>query len=139
MATNTIVLLCRINYKVFCYVSSNKMLCFSRSISSNHTYSERSEFHKAKHNHGKEAKKYSAQFKTLELSEDSNRETVRRQYVDLVKKYHPDTAKDGEQNLEKFQMVDQAYKDLQKWFVQQEKEERDSEGEYGLYYKVRCL
>ena len=85
-----------------------------------------------------EAKKYSAQFETLELAEDSNREEVRQQYISLVKKYHPDTAKYGEQDFEKFYSIDQAYKTLLKYFSKLDKEDKECEGEYGLYYKV-CL
>ena len=54
-----------------------------------------------------------------------------------MKRYHPDTAKQEEQDLERFHQIDQAYKDLQKLFIQLDQEERDCEGEYGLYYQVR--
>merc|ERR1719322_2218806 len=82
-------------------------------------------------------KKYASQFKTLELSQESDRETVRRQYINLVKKYHPDTARNGEDNIEKFHLIDEAYKELQKFFAEKDSEDRECEGEYGLYYQEK--
>lgn len=82
-------------------------------------------------------KYYAKHFKTLELSDDSNRETVRQQYIGLVKKYHPDTARNAaDSSYDKFYQIDEAYKELQKLFAVQAQEEKDCEGEYGLYYKV---
>jgi len=51
-----------------------------------------------------------------------------------VKKYHPDTAT-NDSDLDKFHLIDQAYKELQMLFASQAKAEQDCEGEYGLYYK----
>ena len=126
------------NGRLVYYVSSKKFMFFTRSFSSNHTYDNGNESHKTIRGERTEAKKYSAQFKTLELAEDSNRETVRQQYISLIKKYHPDTAKYDEQDLWKFHAIDQAYKTLLKYFSKLDKVDRECEGEYGLYYKV-CL
>jgi DNA-directed RNA polymerase subunit M/transcription elongation factor TFIIS len=52
-----------------------------------------------------------------------------------VKKYHPDTAT-NDSDLDKFHLLDQAYKELQMLFASQAKAEQDCEGEYGLYYKT---
>ena len=134
MATKTAYLFCQANIQLFYYTSSRNILYQSRKFASSHSFGERNE--SSKKQKFVEVKKYSSQFKTLELSEDSDRETVRRQYINLVKKYHPDTAKEGEQNLDKFYSIDQAYKDLQKFFAQKEREDRECEGEYGLYYQV---
>ena len=71
------------------------------------------------------------------MSQDSDRETVRRQYINLVKKYHPDTARNGEDNIEKFHLIDKAYKELQKFFAEKDRDDRECEVEYGLYYQVR--
>ena len=134
MATKTAYLFCQANIQLFYYTSSRNILYQSKRFSSSHNFGERNE--SSRKRKLVEVKKYASQFRTLEVSEDSDRETVRQQYIHLVKKYHPDTAKEGEQNLEKFHSIDQAYKDLQKFFAQKEKEDRDSEGEYGLYYQV---
>ena len=100
MATKTAYLFCQANIQLFYYTSSRNILYQSRKFASSHSFGERNE--SSKKQKFVEVKKYSSQFKTLELSEDSDRETVRRQYINLVKKYHPDTAKEGEQNLDKF-------------------------------------
>ena len=111
-------------------------MLLTRRFSSNHTYHGENQSHKTNRSEWMETKKYSEQFETLELAEDSNRETVRRQYISLVKKYHPDTAKYGEQDLEKFHSIDQAYKTLLRYFAKLDKDDKECEGEYGLYYKV---
>ena len=98
------------NGRLVYYVSLKKIMSFTRSFSSNHKYDRENESHKTSRGEWMEAKKYSAQFETLELAADSNREAVRQQYISLIKKYHPDTAKYGEQDLEKFHAIDQAYK-----------------------------
>ena len=134
MATRSVYLLHQANVQLLYYTSSRKILYHSKKYLSSHNFGERNESQRK--NRLIDTNKYSSQFKTLELNEDSDRETVRRQYINLVKKYHPDTAKNGEQNLEKFHSIDQAYKDLQKFFAQKEREDQECEGEYGLYYEV---
>ena len=137
MATRSVYLLHQANVQLLYYTSSRKILYHSKKYLSSHNFGERNESQRKKKLI--DTNKYSSQFKTLELNEDSDRETVRRQYINLVKKYHPDTAKNGEQNLEKFHSIDQAYKDLQKFFAQKEREDQECEGEYGLYYEVIFL
>ena len=137
MATRSVYLLHQANVQLLYYTSSRKFLYHSKKYLSSHNFGERNESQRKKKLI--DTNKYSSQFKTLELNQDSDRETVRRQYINLVKKYHPDTAKNGEQNLEKFHSIDQAYKDLQKFFAQKEREDQECEGEYGLYYEVIFL
>ena len=72
-----------------------------------------SSFHRVK------ANKYTEHFRTLELPEDSSKGNVRRKYIELVKKFHPDTFKD---KGEKFNEIDNSYRVLMKKF--QEDEER---------------
>ena len=137
MATRSVYLLHQANVQLQYYTSSRKILYHSKKYLSSHNFGERNESQRK--NKLIDTNKYASQFKTLELNEDSDRETVRRQYINLVKKYHPDTAKNGEQNLEKFHSIDQAYKDLQNFFAQKEREDQECEGEYGLYYQVIFL
>jgi len=82
-------------------------------------------FHKVK------ANKYTEHFRTLELPENSSKGNVRRKYIELVKKYHPDTYKD---NSEKFNQIDFAYRVLMKKFQEDQLREEAMVGEYGLYY-----
>ena len=58
---------------------------------------------------------------------------VRRQYIKLVKQHHPDTAaNDG--NLQYFQKIDRAYRELMQKFAEDKRKEEKCIGEYGLYY-----
>ena len=135
MATKSVYLLYQANINLLYYTSSRSILNHSIRFASSHNFGDKNE---SSRNHNfAGAKKYASQFKTLELSQDSDRETVRRQYINLVKKYHPDTARNGEDNIEKFHLIDEAYKDLQKFFAEKNREDRECEGEYGLYYQVR--
>jgi DnaJ-domain-containing protein 1 len=47
----------------------------------------------SKHRDTKDGRFYAACFQTLELDPDSSQDLVRRQYIRLVKKFHPDSAK----------------------------------------------
>ena len=135
MATKSVYLLYQANINLLYYTSSRSILNHSIRFASSHNFGDKNE---SSRNHNfAGAKKYASQFKTLELSQDSDRETVRRQYINLVKKYHPDTARNGEDNIEKFHLIDEAYKELQKFFAEKDREDRECEGEYGLYYQVR--
>ena len=69
--------------------------------------------------HKVRANKYTEYFRTLDLPENTSKGNVRRKYIELVKKYHPDTYKD---NGKKFNEVDNAYRILMKKF--QEDQER---------------
>ena len=140
MATQSIFMLCQPHCKVIYYISSKNALFYCRNFVSNQEYSENTNSKGPNRSPYTEVKKYAAHFKTLELSDDSDRQTVRRQYINLVKKYHPDTASnDKDKSFEHFHLIDQAYKELQNLFASQAKAEEDCEGEYGLYYKVIFL
>lgn len=57
-----------------------------------------------------ESRFYTACYRTLELDPDSSQDLVRRQYIRLVKKFHPDSAKsDSERDVfqKEFHKVDQ--------------------------------
>jgi len=81
--------------------------------------------------HRVKANKYTEHFRTLELPEDSSKGNVRRKYIELVKKFHPDTYKD---NGEKFNQIDFSYRVLMKKFQEDQEREDSLVGEYGLYY-----
>ena len=55
-------------------------------------------------------KKYLNYFRVLELPEETTHDNVRRQYIRLVKKYHPDTNGDDPIAREKFAAVDEVMK-----------------------------
>lgn len=137
MSTKSLIVLCQTSYKTVYYKTSNRIPVTFRNLSTTYKCSEKAQENRSLNGKHQEILKYKEQFKILELAEDSDKDAVRRQYINLVKRYHPDTAKQEEQDLERFHQIDQAYKDLQKLFIQLDQEERDCEGEYGLYYQVR--
>jgi len=79
----------------------------------------------------KQRNKYAEHFKTLELPESASKSSVRQKYIEMVKKYHPDTSNDGGW---KFNQIDHAYKQLMQKFREDKIREEQSVGEYGLYY-----
>ena len=137
MSTKSLIVLCQTSYKTVYYKTSKRIPLTFRNVSTTYKCTEKAQENRSLNIKHQEILKYKEQFKILELTEDSDKDAVRRQYINLVKKYHPDTAKQEEQSLERFHQIDQAYKDLQKLFIQLDQEERDCEGEYGLYYQVR--
>ena len=70
----------------------------------------------------------------MELEPDSSKDLVRRQYIKLAKKHHPDTAKNTE-DMDVFQKIDQAYKALMEKFAEDKRKDENCAGEYGLYYE----
>ncbi|XP_050309015.1 dnaJ homolog subfamily C member 28 [Anthonomus grandis grandis] len=58
-----------------------------------------------------EDKKYKKCFKILEIDESSDQEQIRIAYLQLVKRYHPDSGTE-EANADKFQEIDQAFKTI---------------------------
>ena len=136
MSTKSLIVLCQTSYKTVYYKTSNCIPLTFRNLSTTYKCTAEAQENRSQKNKHQEILKYKEQFKILELTEDSDKDAVRRQYINLVKRYHPDTAKQEEQDLERFHQIDQAYKDLQKLFIQLDQEERDCEGEYGLYYQV---
>jgi len=98
--------------------------------------------------HRVKANKYTEHFRTLELPEDSSKVSfpglypvifldgfpkghVRKKYIDLVKKFHPDTYKD---NGEKFNQIDLSYRTLIKKFQEDKDRDESLVGEYGSNY-----
>jgi len=60
----------------------------------------------------RDIKFYDKYFKVLELEPGSSKDIVRRQYIKLVKKYHPDGVTGDEEKrqcLTEFQKVDEVY------------------------------
>ena len=137
MSTKSLIFLCQTSYKTVYYKTSKRIPLTFRNLSTTYKCNEKAQEKRSQIRKHQEILKYKEQFNILELTEDSDKDAVRRQYINLVKRYHPDTAKQEEQSLERFHQIDQAYKDLQKLFIQLDQEERDCEGEYGLYYQVR--
>ena len=137
MSTKSLIVLCQTSYKTVYYKTSNHIPLTLRNLSTSYKRTEKAQENRSQKSKNQEILQYKEQFKILELTEDSDKDAVRRRYINLVKRYHPDTAKQEEQDLERFHQIDQAYKDLQKLFIQLDQEERDCEGEYGLYYQVR--
>ena len=136
MSTKSVIVLCQTSYRTVCYKTSKCIPLTFRNLSTTYKCTEKAQENRSQNYKYQEIHKYKEQFNILELSEDSDKDAVRRQYINLVKRYHPDTAKQEEQSLERFHQIDQAYKDLQKLFIQLDQDERDCEGEYGLYYQV---
>jgi len=56
-------------------------------------------------------KEYKKCFKVLGIDESSDQEQIRMAYLELVKRYHPDSGTE-EANVDKFQEIDQAFKTL---------------------------
>ncbi|EEB17127.1 J domain-containing protein C21orf55, putative [Pediculus humanus corporis] len=78
-------------------------------------------------------KDYSKCYKILGIPNNSDQETVRRAFIELCKKYHPDSGKLSADS-EKFHEIDSAYKTLQNKFAEERWNVDESIGEYGLYY-----
>lgn len=81
-----------------------------------------------------EEKRYGKYYAVLELPPESSQDNVRRKYIELAKKYHPDTPKTA--SREKFLQVDEAYRELHTKFKKERLREENSAGEYGLYYDI---
>ncbi|XP_059079057.1 dnaJ homolog subfamily C member 28-like [Tigriopus californicus] len=76
-------------------------------------------------------KKYDKYFKVLGIQTDSTQELVRQRYIQLVKQFHPDTGKDA--CMEKFLEVDQAYKQLQIKFMEDQGEDKSYLSEWDTF------
>lgn len=75
-------------------------------------------------------------FVTLGVPINSDQETVRLAFIELVKKYHPDS-KSPYANAVKFQEVEDAYRKLQEKFSKDRFNVNEGLGEYGLYYEEK--
>ncbi|RZF34719.1 hypothetical protein LSTR_LSTR010768 [Laodelphax striatellus] len=63
----------------------------------------------------------------------SDQETVRQAFVQLVKKFHPDSGSE-KADPQRFQEIENAYRRLQKKFSEERWKKDEGLGEYGLYY-----
>jgi len=96
--------------------------------------------------------KFAKYFRVLQLDikeEELTREILRRQYISMVKKYHPDTAvassgKDHSGNgddedirMQKFLEIDEAFKILQQKLIDDRRTSKETEGEFGLFYEEK--
>ncbi|XP_014254316.1 dnaJ homolog subfamily C member 28 [Cimex lectularius] len=72
----------------------------------------------------------------LGIPEGSDQEMVRQAFLDLVKRYHPDS-KSPEADPIKFQQIETAYRTLQDHYARKRFNKDECEGEYGLYYKEK--
>ncbi|KAL1138274.1 hypothetical protein AAG570_009963, partial [Ranatra chinensis] len=75
-------------------------------------------------------------FSVLGVSLDSDQETVRQAFLELVKKYHPDIG-GPLASVEKFQEIETAYRKIQEKFAKDRWNVNECLGEYGLYYKEK--
>lgn len=82
--------------------------------------------------------KYLELFITLDLPSSSSRGEVRRKYIELAKKFHPDT-NNAKEDEDKFNNIDKAYRALQRKFKEDQILEDSCVGEYGLYYTKPSL
>ncbi|KAK6617806.1 hypothetical protein RUM43_014034 [Polyplax serrata] len=81
-------------------------------------------------------REYAKCYRILEIPNNSDQETVRRAFIELCKKYHPDTSKSSGDCL-KFQEIESAYRFLQNKFAAERWNVNEGIGEYGLYYKEK--
>lgn len=73
-------------------------------------------------------------YEILGVPNSSDQETVRHAFLELVKKYHPDSGS-PEANKDKFHEIESAYRTLQEKFASERRNTNSGMGEYGLYYK----
>ncbi|EDW12042.1 dnaJ homolog subfamily C member 28 [Drosophila mojavensis] len=78
--------------------------------------------------HLKKRELYQQCFRILGVHESADQETVRRAYLDLVKRVHPDADSDEASN-ERFQQVDEAFKMLQEKFAKSRRNISENEDE----------
>ncbi|XP_064554143.1 dnaJ homolog subfamily C member 28 [Drosophila montana] len=78
--------------------------------------------------HLKRRELYQQCFQILGVHESADQETVRRAYLDLVKRVHPDADTDEASN-ERFQQVDEAFKMLQEKFAKSRRNINEDEEE----------
>ncbi|CAH0384953.1 unnamed protein product [Bemisia tabaci] len=78
---------------------------------------------------------YKKYYSVLGVKDGCDQEDVRRAFVSLVKKYHPDSDSPGA-DTEKFREIEHAYRMLQNKFAK-DRHSKSCEGEYGLYYEEK--
>ncbi|GLH01598.1 Uncharacterized protein GBIM_07701 [Gryllus bimaculatus] len=82
-------------------------------------------------------KKSNKYYAILGVSSSSDQETVRKAFLDLVKKYHPDSGS-SQASKDKFhEVIETAYRKLQEKFAADRWNVEEGIGEYGLYYKEK--
>ncbi|XP_046995794.1 dnaJ homolog subfamily C member 28 isoform X1 [Schistocerca americana] len=77
---------------------------------------------------------YSAYYHVLGLENGCDQEKVRTSFLELVKRYHPDSGS-PEADSEKFHQIERAYRELQNKFAADRWNSEKGAGEYGLYYE----
>ncbi|KAJ4445406.1 hypothetical protein ANN_07211, partial [Periplaneta americana] len=75
-------------------------------------------------------------FKILEVPCNSDQEQVRQAFLNMVKRFHPDSGS-PEANGEKFTLIETAYRKLQNKFANDRWKVNEGVGEYGLYYQEK--
>ncbi|BES92486.1 Domain of unknown function (DUF1992) [Nesidiocoris tenuis] len=75
-------------------------------------------------------------YRTLGVKNGSDEETVRLAFIQLVKRFHPDS-NTTEANASKFNEIELAYRKLQSEFAKKRFKKDECEGEYGLYYQEK--
>ncbi|KAL0268423.1 UNVERIFIED_CONTAM: hypothetical protein PYX00_010376 [Menopon gallinae] len=79
------------------------------------------------------SKDYAKCYKILELPDGADQDLVRRAFINLCKKYHPDSGT-ASADAGKFQEIENAYRCLQNKFAEERWNVNEGIGEYGLYY-----
>lgn len=75
-------------------------------------------------------------YSILGVKKDSDQETVRQAFLQLVKRFHPDSGT-SEASAEKFLEIEEAYRHLQDKFHKDRWTINECLGEYGLYYEEK--
>lgn len=79
---------------------------------------------------------YSKYFTILGISSDCDQEQVRQAFLNMVKRFHPDSGS-PEANTDRFHLIEDAYRKLQNKFAIDRWRNDEGAGEYGLYYQEK--
>ncbi|GFG29982.1 hypothetical protein Cfor_11764 [Coptotermes formosanus] len=79
---------------------------------------------------------YSKYYRILGVSSDCDQEQVRQAFLNMVKRYHPDSGS-SEADTDRFHLVEEAYRKLQNKFAIDRWKADEGAGEYGLYYQQK--
>uniref|UniRef100_A0A0K8TG99 J domain-containing protein n=1 Tax=Lygus hesperus TaxID=30085 RepID=A0A0K8TG99_LYGHE len=73
-------------------------------------------------------------YRILGVPNESDQETVRLAFLELVKRFHPDS-KSQEADASKFSEIENAYRTLQSEFIKSRYDQNEGKGKYGIFYK----
>ncbi|KAF6213920.1 hypothetical protein GE061_011646 [Apolygus lucorum] len=75
-------------------------------------------------------------YRILGVANDSDQETVRQAFLELVKRFHPDS-KSQEADASKFNEIENAYRTLQSEFIKSRFDKNEGEEKYGPFFKEK--